>query len=260
MVPFLALAVLAFLLFLYWRLRNRQNRLISENEISFFSDIGFTGFHREETWKELNLKLKTGIPDQNGWVCLTPGLGIELWGKPGDREPLAATPFYRETEIPVISLEWVPGRDDDGFERFTAYGADLVAEKIPPVQNGNGSFFLTGFGTELTLYDSVGMYESENKAVFRKQIISLSALKRQDQGEAWIPAAETVFSGLVMDYDKIKNPETGSEFWVIRTDIGQDHPLVIAADSRLTGRFPQKGNVLVGQIYLMASESCKENL
>lgn len=255
MVFVVSILVLGLLVIGYWLYRSRQISRLEENEISHFSDLGFVDFHLESTWTTLSKRMETEGISLGIWKKLEIGSGIELWGIPEKGDFSVFSPFFRSDKFPAESVKTVTSDMGDGFEVLKVKGQTLVTEKIPFTPHQSGEVYLTAFAIELTAYDSIEMYESQVRASFQKQLISLSVLKMEEFGEHWTPSADAVFSGLVSDYDKMINPETNKEFWLIRVDTGDGFTLPIVADPRLLDRFPQKKNVLVGQVYLLSSET-----
>jgi len=246
-------AVLFFYLFRFWR--NKKLTEISSLEISHFSNIGFNNLNDDKAIDDLMKKISSDGISVGDWKMMKFGSEIEIWIADIQSKDFEFQPFFRGTKFQVKSEKSFQIQKWEGFKLLTIEDdLDLFAEMIPFDSTPKNIVFLTAFGVEVTLYDSVKSYETEVKSTFKKQIISLPYLRYLENQETAIPSAEIIISGTVKEHERKVNPETGVEFWNVKIEIKENFILDAVWDYRLVDRFPQKGNVLVGNFYLFGSQ------
>ncbi len=246
-------AFLFFYLFRHWR--NKKMTEISSLEISHFSNIGFNNLNEEKSIDELMKKIASDGISVGDWKMMKFGSELEIWIADIQSKDFELQPFYRGSKFQVKSEKLFPVQKWEGYKLLTLDDElELFAEMIPFNSNQNSTVFLTAFGVEVTLYDSVKSYESEVKATFKKQIISLPYLRYLENPDTAVPSAEVIISGIVKEHERKVNPETGVEFWNVKIEIRENFVLDAVWDYRLVDRFPQRGNVLVGNFYLFGSQ------
>ena len=247
----LGLGIIFLILFRIWR--NNQLRSVYQNEISHFSNIGFSDMMTEteiQIW--LQRAKKEGIQRGN-WILLE-GNGEQLWIADPDSKQYEIQPFFKgqKHEIHCESVNKL--NENEGFAQFKINDRySVLAEIIPFEENSRNLVYLTAFGVMPTLYDSENQYENIVKSKFKKQVVSLAIINHDPNNSKVNPSAEIILSGIIAEHERKVNQFTQNVYWHVLIDVGNDVILDTVWDYRLADRFPQRGNVIVGNFYLFGS-------
>lgn len=252
------IGLIFLILFRIWR--NKQISAVYQNEISHFSNIGFSDMMNEteiRTW--LQRAKNEGTPRGN-WFLLD-GNGEQLWIANPDSKQYEIQPFFKGRQHAVQCESVHKLNDYEGFSQLKINDRySVFTEIIPFEESQKGLVYLTAFGVMPTLYDSVNLYETIVNGKFKKQIVSLANLDHDPKGAPVIPSAEIILSGIIIEHERKVNQFTQNVYWHVLIDVGNDVVLDAVWDYRLADRFPQKGNVLVGNFYLFGSYQMEDEV
>lgn len=249
-----SILVAAIVLYFFKHWKKKQLQSAYQAEVSHYSNIGFT-----DMMKEGEMKKWIAYANQHGkvldnWLQLSDSSNAQLWIVDTKDNHFVMQPFYAGSSHSTELLDIFTVNEYEGLHLIKVdQTLSVIAEVVPYTTQANTSILLIAFGVMVTLYDNEHLYETIVNNKFKKQCISVSAMQYEEEVKEFFPKAELIISGIIIEHERKTNTLTNSPFWHVRVDIGKDIILDTVWDYRLADRFPQKGNVVVGNFYLFGS-------